>query len=356
VLVPEGGAAADAITVADAAIGGIAVTSDGIAALLFDPNPEINSRMWVAIARFGPDGGEQFSTDLFRSPNLEDEGTKGAPSSARFAYVPDSDELVAYFGHTQRYDDGVRHQGGYLAFVDASGTQRVVSGWYGSHNLEQGLLVDGARVAVAGVGDAFPKGIFFAYTDQQRLRANVVYPIAADGGGAANARIGGMLDLGEQVLMPFITNRSLGADVDPGAWPDMDPMISMQIREESAAGTDLGLLYVPKTTEASTELEPTWLLSEVASGARMGSLKSVRYGNGELVLLAWAETTGGIRDRRSSYFTMVIDHEGNVCQPKLELDAAHAFTAGDEMISLPDGRIAWGGVAENRIQVVTLTP
>ena len=39
---------------------------------------------------------------------------------------------MAYFGHTQRYDDGVRHQGGYLATVDASGAQDLIDGWFGS--------------------------------------------------------------------------------------------------------------------------------------------------------------------------------------------------------------------------------
>ena len=80
VIAAEGGAPADAITIADATIGGVAVTSDGVAALVFDPNASTDDRMWAAVARFGADGSESFNTDLFRSPNLEDEGTKGAPT------------------------------------------------------------------------------------------------------------------------------------------------------------------------------------------------------------------------------------------------------------------------------------
>jgi hypothetical protein len=54
---------------------------------------------------------------------------QGRARDRRFGYLSGSDELVAYFGHTQRYDDGVRHQGGYLAAVNGAGSsahQRLV--------------------------------------------------------------------------------------------------------------------------------------------------------------------------------------------------------------------------------------
>jgi hypothetical protein len=114
VIAREDSTAENAWSVRAAALGGIAVTKDGAAALLFDPNPMVDARVWAAVARLAADGGVQWKTELFRSPNLEDEGTKGGASSGRLAYVPDYDSLYAYFGHTQRYDDGVRHQGGYL--------------------------------------------------------------------------------------------------------------------------------------------------------------------------------------------------------------------------------------------------
>ena len=278
VIAAEGSAPADVITVADAVIGGVAVTSDGVAALLFDPNSDVDMRMWTAVARFGADGSETFRTDLFRSPNLDDEGTKGAPSTGRLGYVPDSDELVAYFGHTQRYDDGVRHQGGYLATLSAAGAQDVINPWFGSHNLDQRLLIDGARVAVLGLGDAFPKGIFFSYIEQ--ARTNVIYRLAADGVGSTNGKLGGMVAFGDQIISPFVTNRSIAQDLDAGPWPDTDEAISMQIREAAAAGTDLGLLAIPKASLPDGDVTPIWLDAAVASGASLGSLKSdaLRHG------------------------------------------------------------------------------
>src|SRR5690606_20153997 len=114
------------------------------------------------VQRFGAAGQQSFSTDLFRSPNLEDEGTKGEASSGRLGYLSGSDTLVAYFGHTQRYDDGVRHQGGYLATVDAAGSQELLNGWFGSHNLDQRLWTGESAGAVIGLGDAYPIGIFYS--------------------------------------------------------------------------------------------------------------------------------------------------------------------------------------------------
>jgi hypothetical protein len=354
VIAAADSAPADAITVAGATIGGVAVTSDGVAALLFDPNAQVDARMWAAVARFGAGGAELFNTDLFRSPNLEDEGAKGAPSTARLGYVPETDTLVAYFGHTQRYDDGVRHQGGYLATVSAAGEQDVLNPWFGSHNLDQRLLIDGSRIAVLGLGDAFPKGIFFSYADD--ARTNVIYKLAADGVGSTNGQLGGMVDFADQIIAPFVTNRSISQDLDAGPWPDTDEAISMQIRDAAAAGTDLGLLAVPKSSLPDGDLAPIWLDAAVASGARLGSLKSAQYGTAELILLAWAETTGDRRNMSSTYYTMVVDREGAVCQPKTQLQASLAFHAGDDLVRRPDGTIVWANVQAGRVQIVTLTP
>jgi hypothetical protein len=354
VIAAEGAAAADAIAIPDAVIGGVAVTSDGVAALVFDPNSDVDMRMWAAVARFTADGTEVFNTDLFRSPNLEDEGTKGAPSTARLGYVPGSDVLVPYFGHTQRYDDGVRHQGGYLATLSSTGEQDVLEGWFGSHNLDQRMMIDGDKVAVLGLGDAYPKGIFFSYIDNPRT--NVIYRLAADGVGTTNGQLGGLVDMGDMIISPFITNRSVAQDLNAGTWPDIDEEISMQISDAAAAGTDMGLLPIPKSSLPDGDLEPVWLTVEISAGARLGRLKSARYGTAELIFLAWAEITGDARRPTYAYYTMVVDRDGAVCQPKTQLEAAHAFNDGDDIVAKPDGGLVWANVQGSQVQIVTLTP
>ncbi len=338
-----------------AVLAGVAVTSDGVAALLFDPNETVDERTWAAVARYDWSGGVLFQTDLFRSSNLEDVGTKGAPGTGRFGYLSGSDELVAYFGHTQRYDDGVRHQGGYLAAVNGAGEQRLISGWWGSHNLDQRLLVAGAPAAILGLGDAYPEGIFFAFLEGEP-RTNVIYPLASAGNGATNGQLGGLVDLGDEILVPFITNNSIPQDLDAGTWPDIDETIADQIRAAADHGTDLGILRVPRG-DAPGELTATWLDPQLTEGASLAQLKSAPYGTGGLVLLAWAEISGsGWRAEVSGYYTMVIDGDGAVCQPKTALDPSLAFTSGDDLVGRPDGSIVWASDASGALAIVTLTP
>jgi hypothetical protein len=166
-----------------------------------------------------------------------------------------------------------------------------------------------------------------------------------------------MVDLGDTILVPFITNRSIPQDLDAGTWPDIDETISSQIRAAAQNGTDLGLLRLPKTgSVAIGGLTATWVETQKAEGARLERLKSARYGSGELTLLAWAESSSSSRTATSGYFTLVIGPDGAVCQAKTPLDAKFAFTAGDDIVRAPDGRLIWANRQGNAIQIVTLTP
>jgi hypothetical protein len=343
-------------TVPGSVVGGVAATASGAGALVFDPNSTVSARLWAKVVRAAADGAGLVETDLFRSSNLDDEGTKGEPQSGRLGYVPESDLLVAYFGHTQRYDDGVRHQGGYLATVDAAGEQNRLNGWFGSHNLDQRLVAYADGAAVIGLGDAYPEGIFFSYV-RNNPRPDVLYALAAAGNGATNGQLGGMVDLGDSLLMPFITNNSIPQDLDAGTWPDIDEAISQQIRDAAANGTDLGLLVLPKTGQAPDgQLTAIWLDPARPDGARLQNLKSARYGSGDLVLLAWVEASGQGNAGSQQAFTMVVDRTGAVCQSKTPLGAEYGFTSGDDIVSGPDGKVRWANRAGGGVQLVTLTP
>jgi len=363
-FIAEDGPAASIVTVSDAIDGGIAVTSNVVAMLLFDPAPKEDDRKWAAVARFGSDGKATFTTDLFRSANLTDDGTKGAPSTSRLAYIAATDQVLAYFGHTQMYimaDSMVRHQGGYLAVVDSAGKQTLLDGWFGSHNLDQRVIVDGSKAAVLGLGDAYPKGIIYSTAATgAKPRANSIYPLAANGVGSTNGQLGGIQDGGDAYLIPFITNQSLAQTFDAGVWPNIDDAKSKQIGDTAKNGTDLGLLRMSKTMAAPMGgLTATWLDAqrgkELGEATSMSMLKSARYGNG-YYLLAWKETSTVAGSKKSGFFTMVIDGQGGVCQPKTALLADYQFTTGDDFVTRPDGRISWANANGGVINVVTLTP
>ncbi len=356
VIVPgTSGAGTPVVTIASAALGGFGVTNNGFGALIFDPNESVDDRTWAAVSRFDTSGQQLFTTDLFRSANLTDANTKGAPDTSRFAYIASADQLVAYFGHTEMIQ-GVRHQGGYLATVDAAGKQTLVSGWWGSHNLDQRLMVSGAQTALLGLGDAYPKGIFFAFLGN-KPQTHVIYTLAGNGQGTTNGQLGGMVDLDDVVAVPFVTNDSISQTLTPGDWPNIDQTIADQISTAAANGNKLGLILVPKSgTLPSGDLVPVWLDASLPSGAHIERLKSARYGSGGLMLLAWAEVSGTGRNATRSYFTMIVDRTGAICQPKTALATGNAFTAGDDFVRRPDGSLVWANITSNRVAVVTLTP
>lgn len=357
-IVAEDGAVGSVISVPNAAGGSIAVTSDGFAMMLFDPADE-SARLWAAVARLNRDGAVKFQTDLFRSTNLTDEGTKGEPSTNRLVYTSD-DQLFAYFEHSERINS-VRHFGGYLAAVDGSGKQKVLSDWFGSHNLDQRAIADGNQAVTLGLGDAFPKGIIFeAVTATDQPRAESAYLLAANGVGTTNGQLGGIADAGTAYLVPFVTNTSLAQDFDAGEWPNTDDAKSEQIVAAAEKGTDVGLLTVKK----GSSLPPAGLTAtflDVRRGVEMGgdtsisSLKIARYGSG-FFLLIWKESLGAGRNPTAKFFTMVIDADGAVCQAKTELSPEYQVMAGDDIVARPDGRISWANYQGNQISVVTLTP
>jgi hypothetical protein len=351
VIAAEGSTAADTITLASAVLGGLAATKDGLGALLYDP-ATVDQRLWAQVKRLAPDGTAKFTTDLFRSANLTDDMTRGNPARGRLGYIAGTDELVAYFGHMQM-NQSVRHQGGYLAKVSATGTQTVLSGWFGSHNIDQRLVVDGTRVAVLGLGDAYPVGFFFSFLESPK--PNVVYTVAGNGQGDANGQIGGMFALSDVIVASFVTDKSIAQNLSAGTWPNLDQNIAMQIAQGAINGTDVGFLLIPKTALPSGDLTPVWVNVAPASGAHIVYLKSAQYGSGDLILLAWGELTGSQFAPTTTYYTMVVDRTGATCQPKQALDSANGFTY-DDIVRRPDGRIVWANGQGGRANIVTLTP
>lgn len=79
-------------------------------------------------------------------------------------------------------------------------------------------------------------------------------------------------------------------------------------------------------------------------------------GGGESARRSWYESSSPLRLNSYTYYTMVADREGAVCQPKTQLDAARGFNSGDDIVGKPDGSLVWANVQNDQVQIVTLTP
>jgi hypothetical protein len=75
-----------------------------------------------------------------------------------------------------------------------------------------------------------------------------------------------------------------------------------------------------------------------------------------VILLIWAEATGNNRDESLSFFTMVVDANGAVCQPKAALDPSYGVGVGDDILRGPFGHIYWANAENGMANLVTLTP
>ncbi len=135
------------------------------------------------IARFDASGKMIFNTRIFGDRPSTEMNSKGAPgtaSSARIVYNEKTGCICFYTGHTMKYSDNVRHQGGYIGFLDLNGKQLMQcpvnilgNSWFFSHNFDQRLMViDGVYYALAH-GDAYPRALgFSSWTDNKSSARN----------------------------------------------------------------------------------------------------------------------------------------------------------------------------------------
>jgi hypothetical protein len=114
----------------------------------------------------------------------------------------------------------------------------------------------------------------------------------------------------------------------------------------------LGLMTLP-TDGGLGSLSSNYLSVMPEAGGRMTYLKSAPYGPGDLILLAWKERDA--QGNSATFFTMVADADGNICQPKQTLDGQYEFL-GDDFAVRPNGDIVWANAQGGQVNVVTLMP
>lgn len=132
-----------------------------------------NAEAWY-IAFDGNTGKEIFNTRIFGEISLAEISSKGNPGQAGSSLVKYSskDNVIAvYTAHTQRWPDNVRHQAGWVGFLDATtgkiltkGTKNDIIGntWFYSHNFDQrGKFSKDGKFYVLAHGDSFPRSLGF---------------------------------------------------------------------------------------------------------------------------------------------------------------------------------------------------
>ena len=308
-------------------IGFTRIPSDGSFAVTYAKNSAFGNDFEYWISRVSSAGTTIFSTLIFGNINPVTVNSKGEPgyfSSGRLVFNPATQRLIAYAGHSQRWDDNVRHQGGHVITVSLAGVLGIVapeykSVWYCSHNFDQRLLVDGNNFYTLAHGDAYPRALVFGRWQDGAAGASWVgdteyFAISgAVGANTTNTQTGGMVKL---------ANGNFGV-----------------VYTTKLTRNNFDVSYV-EITPAGVAGAPTWLTSYPANTFAIFP-RIARYGDAAAIF--WEEVKGGavvgVRTK------LVGTAEASATAQATVSDAAVKLPALYDIISLPGGGILW---ASNR--------
>ena len=278
-----------------------------------------NSEYWVA--RVGLDGSEIFNTRIFGEKNHKEMNSKGGPGgagTARIAYNPKSKTIAFYLANNQLFSDGVRHQGGYVGFLDEKGKKLPGgSGWFYSHNFDQRLIFANGEFCALAHGDAYPRALGFSRWPGSggKAIANQTYHSieGESGANATNCQTGGL------VALP---NRKFGV-----------VFASANGRE----GHDVCVLILDENGKTTKE---KWL-TEFKEGG-FGAYPRIAR-DGKNIFVAWHESSGMQQ--------IVLDTSLNVVTPQ-STNTSAKLSPYDDLYTLDDGAIVWAVPAGgNKIRV-----
>ena len=160
-----------------------------------------NSEYWVA--GVGLDGSKVFNTRIFGEKNHKDVNSKGGPGgagTARIVYNPKTKTIAFYLSHNMLWDDGVRHQGGFVGFLDTKGKRQGGGNtWFYSHNFDQRLILANGEFCALAHGDAYPRALGFSRwpgAGEKALANQPYHQIEGESGAnVTNCQTGGLVAL-----------------------------------------------------------------------------------------------------------------------------------------------------------------
>ena len=278
-----------------------------------------NSEYWVA--RISLDGSEIFKTRIFGEKNHKEVNSKGGPGgagTARIAYNPKSKTIAFYLANNQLFNDGVRHQGGYVGFLNEKGKKLPGgSGWFYSHNFDQRLIFANGEFCALAHGDAYPRALGFSRWPGSggKAIANQTYHAIEGESGAnvTNCQTGGLLAL---------PNRKFGV-----------VFASANGRE----GHDVCILILDENGKTTKE---KWLTKH-KEGGYSAYPRIAR--DGKNIFVAWHEYDGMKQIVLSSSLDIVTPQSTNT---------SAKLSPYDDLYTLDDGAIVWAVPAGgNKIRV-----
>ncbi|MES2739732.1 MAG: hypothetical protein V4754_02090 [Pseudomonadota bacterium] len=181
-----------------------------------DANNVSGNALRLAKSNTGSFMAKAWDTLIFGDQDNKTKGSKGnagAAGSGVLAYDAVNQKLLLYVAHQMAWDDNaVRHQAGYVRYVDPATGKEIApggasaymgTGWFYSHNFNQRLLMDNGTAYLLAHGDAYSRQLGFAafnfsgYTKNDSPVFNKSYLTidGAEGDNATNAQTGQLIKL-----------------------------------------------------------------------------------------------------------------------------------------------------------------
>ncbi|MCX6880069.1 MAG: HYR domain-containing protein [Verrucomicrobia bacterium] len=294
------------------------IPEDGSFAVAYSRDSALNgSGFEYWISRVSATGAAVFSTLVFGDQDRNSVNSKGDPggfSSGRLVYHPAIQKLICYVGHTMRWNDGVRHQGGFLGYLSLTGSLTTIHNWYFSHNFDQRLLVDGGNFFTLAHGDAYPRALGFGKGGS--TLSNYFSIPGAIGDNTTSTQTGGFVKL---------PNGNFGV-----------------VFSTAIGRNNYDVCYTELSTSGTT-VATNWLTSYPA-GTFAIFPKIARYGDGAAIF--WEEVSNGkvtaVRTRRVGSYGVSNLPLGTLSDPAVRLSPYY------DLASLPNGDILWASQQGNQ--------
>lgn len=283
------------------------------------------AQYWVA--GFDPDGNALFNTRIFGDRNLAEVKSKGGPGgagSARIVYNEKTGTIGYYLSHNMLWADGVRHQGGFIGFLNEKGNPLPGgNGWFYSHNFDQRLIVANGEFCALAHGDAYPRALGFSRwsgSGGKRLANKPYHSIPGESGAnTTNCQTGGLVALpNRRYAVVFASSNNREAHD-----------ICIKILDESGKSTG-----------------EKWLTT-YPKGAYGAYPRIAR--DGDDIFLAWHEFGG--ESGRPGIQKMVLNVSLETIVPRAGIEGAQ-LSPYDDLHNLDNGAIVWAvPVGGNKIRV-----
>ncbi|MFC1476495.1 carboxypeptidase-like regulatory domain-containing protein [Fibrobacterota bacterium] len=267
------------------------------------------------ITRFDNTGGQIFSERIFgdiHEDTLWAKGEPGAASSGRIKYNATTKNIGFYCGHTMLWDDNVRHQGGYVGFMDLNGRDTACNTWFFSHNFDTRMVIVDSLYYMLAHGDAYPRALGFSkWNDLPPTGKKLVdvryFAIPGDvGDNTTDTQTGGLIPLGDGTFGVIFMSKIGRENYD---------VCYMRIGD----GGEL--------------LDTAWL-TEYSTSTFAIFPRIAPYGN--CILVLWEAVTGNTPEIRAQ----VIDDTGTPVSTIKQIDNA-LLSPFYDLVVLPNGTVVW---------------